>query len=56
MNLNTYSPTQVSTDVMKLAVQINEKYHEDFEMSTWSTDEVKTDEPVQSAEFALGPL
>ena len=48
--------TQVAPDVMKIALQINEKYHEDFEMSTWNTDEVKTDEPVESAEFALGPL
>ena len=48
--------TQVSPDVMKIAVQLNEKYHQDFENSSWSTNEVKTNEPVQSAEFALGPL
>ena len=48
--------TQVSPDVMKIAVQLNEKYYQDFEMSSWSTNAEKTDEPVQSAEFALGPL
>ena len=47
---------QVSPDVMKIATQLNEKYYQDFEKARWSVDEVKTDEPVKSAEFALGPL
>ena len=41
---------QVSPDVMKIAVQLNEKYYQDFEKAEWCVDEVKTDEPVQSAE------
>ena len=47
---------QVSPDVMKIAMQLNEKYYHDFEKSMWCADEVKTDEPVKSAEFAFGPL
>ena len=47
---------QVSPDVMKIAVQLNEQYYQDFEKAEWRVDEVKTDEPIQSAEFALGPL
>ena len=47
---------QVSPDVMKIATQLNEKYYQDFEKAMWSVDEVKTDEPVKSAEFAFGPL
>jgi len=47
---------QVSPDVMKIAAQLNEKYYQDFETAMWCVDEVKTDEPVKSAEFALGPL
>ena len=47
---------QVSPDVMKIAAQLNEKYYQDFEKAMWSIDEIKTDEPVKSAEFALGPL
>ena len=47
---------QVSPDVMKIAAQLNEKYYQDFEKAMWCIYEVKTDEPVKSAEFALGPL
>ena len=47
---------QVSPDVMKIAAQLNEKYYQDFEKAMWCVDEIKTDEPVKSAEFALGPL
>ncbi len=47
---------QVSPDVMKIATQINEKYFQDFEKAMWCFDEVTTDEPVKSAEFAFGPL
>ena len=47
---------QVSPDIMKIAAQLNEKYYQDFEKATWCLDEVETDEPVKSAEFALGPL
>ena len=47
---------QVSPNVMKIAAQLNKKYYQDFEQATWCVDEVKTDEPVQSAEFAFGPL
>ena len=47
---------QVSPDVMKIAAQLNEKYYQDFEKAMWCVDEVKTDEPVKSAEFAFGPL
>ena len=47
---------QVPPDVMKVAVQLNEKYYQNFEKAMWCVDEIKTDEPVQSAEFALGPL
>lgn len=47
---------QVSPDVMKIAAQLNEKYHQDFEKAEWYVDEVNTDEPAQSADFALGPL
>ena len=47
---------QVSPDVMKIAAQLNEKYYQDFENAMWCVDEVKTDEPVKAAEFALGPL
>ena len=48
--------SQVSPDVMKIAAQLNEKYYQDFEMAKWFVDEVTTDAPVKSAEFALGPL
>ena len=47
---------QVSPDVMKIAVQLNEKYYLDFEEAMWCVDDDKTDEPVKSAEFAFGPL
>jgi hypothetical protein len=47
---------QVSPDVMKIAAQLNEKYYQDFEKAMWCVDEVNTGEPVESAEFALGPL
>ena len=47
---------QVAPNVMKIAAQLNEKYHQDFEIAEWCVDEVNTDEPVQSADFALGPL
>ena len=48
--------SQVSPDVMKIATQLNEKYYQDFENAIWCVDEVETDEPVKSAEFAFGPL
>ena len=47
---------QVSPDVMKIATQLNEQHYQDFEKAQWRVEEVNTDQPVQSAEFALGPL
>ena len=47
---------QVSPEVMKIATQLNENYCQDFDKAAWELDEQKSDEPVNSAEFALGPL
>ena len=47
---------QVSPDVMKIATQLNDKYYQDFDEAKWDAYEQKSDEPVMSAEFALGPL
>ena len=47
---------QVSPKVMKIATQLNENYYQDFDKAMWDLDEHKSGEPVQSAEFSLGPL
>ena len=47
---------QVSPDVMKIATQLTEKYHHDFDQAKWHADNSKQDQPVGSAEFAFGPL
>ena len=47
---------QVSPDVMKIATQLNENYCHDFDKAMWDMGEQKSDEPVKTAEFALGPL
>jgi hypothetical protein len=47
---------QVSTDVMTMASKLNEKYHYDFDQAKWDDYNQKQDKPVDSAEFAFGPL
>ena len=47
---------QVSPEVMKIATDLNEKYHRDFRHAEWDGVSPKQDKPVGSAEFAFGPL
>jgi hypothetical protein len=46
----------VSPEVMKIATDLNEKYHRDFRYAEWDEVSPKQDNPVGSAEFAFGPL
>ena len=47
---------QVSPDVMKIATQISERYNNNFKKADWDGDSQKCDKPLDSVEFALGPL
>lgn len=48
--------SQVSPEVMKIATDLNQKYHQDFFYAEWDEVASKQDKPVGSAEFAFGPL